>query len=476
MINSQCSICKHYQGKLSCEAYPDGIPFELLSMVSHEKPFEGDNGIQFEMFELPEDSHMEKGGEGSGYYKHSGRPGKVGGSAPKGGITPELIQSYSPKEYQSDIAKKTHQLRFGKESTLLPISEDRTFDNLKKLNTNIDNYTSVYSDLFDNKTFSKINTITDFLIRQALNTKDIGIQNLQDTLISAIDNLVYQEQKSWERQLSDHGIRHIYGNITTNLSILNAIKKMGIEVSEKDKFLSTLALVYHDVGYTTNISHTSVAGTRYHKQFSSAIVEDMKASFLEVMDENEFSEMKRWIEKHDDTVLDFESDPIKTSISLSDNLSLFHEEKFPTLFRYIPNSLDLLVNMAVAKKEGKDTDFVAARKDIYKAIDETMLPVSSKLKLKRAAAEVGTYTPDKIIPLLCGKIQNIDYAKEEGIQVTAMRDRFPEKLLGIFDMGQDQFIKFAKDYGLSDEDLANKNRIQIMSKGIPAVTINIKEA
>ena len=54
MQGSQCLECKHFLGArgeklgLRCEAFPNGIPEEILSgEVDHTKPVNGDHGIQF---------------------------------------------------------------------------------------------------------------------------------------------------------------------------------------------------------------------------------------------------------------------------------------------------------------------------------------------------------------------------------------------------------------------------------------------
>jgi hypothetical protein len=44
-----CFRCKHYRGQITCDAFPGGIPDEILiSAVDHKEPYEGDNGIRFE--------------------------------------------------------------------------------------------------------------------------------------------------------------------------------------------------------------------------------------------------------------------------------------------------------------------------------------------------------------------------------------------------------------------------------------------
>ena len=47
---SSCFRCKHLNtDEISCKAFPRIIPREiLLAQVPHNKPYEGDNGIQFE--------------------------------------------------------------------------------------------------------------------------------------------------------------------------------------------------------------------------------------------------------------------------------------------------------------------------------------------------------------------------------------------------------------------------------------------
>ena len=44
-----CNYCKHRIGNtITCTAYPQGIPKELMLREEHDTPFPGDNGIRFE--------------------------------------------------------------------------------------------------------------------------------------------------------------------------------------------------------------------------------------------------------------------------------------------------------------------------------------------------------------------------------------------------------------------------------------------
>ena len=45
----KCTRCQHYDRIGECEAYPDGIPVEIITGEhDHTEPFPGDNGIRFE--------------------------------------------------------------------------------------------------------------------------------------------------------------------------------------------------------------------------------------------------------------------------------------------------------------------------------------------------------------------------------------------------------------------------------------------
>ena len=49
MQSSQCFVCKHYTGVITCKAFPDKIPDDIITgMFDHTKPYKGDNGIRFE--------------------------------------------------------------------------------------------------------------------------------------------------------------------------------------------------------------------------------------------------------------------------------------------------------------------------------------------------------------------------------------------------------------------------------------------
>ena len=43
-----CNRCKHLQRGITCAAFPNGIPIEIIRSGEHFLPVPGDNGIVFE--------------------------------------------------------------------------------------------------------------------------------------------------------------------------------------------------------------------------------------------------------------------------------------------------------------------------------------------------------------------------------------------------------------------------------------------
>jgi hypothetical protein len=52
----QCRECAHYRGALTCDAFPEDIPADIvMGRVTHTQPLAGDNGIRFVPLELTSD-------------------------------------------------------------------------------------------------------------------------------------------------------------------------------------------------------------------------------------------------------------------------------------------------------------------------------------------------------------------------------------------------------------------------------------
>lgn len=54
-LSDQCVTCRNYRGALTCRAFPESIPAEILSGdFDHREPYPGDNGVGWEPGPPPE--------------------------------------------------------------------------------------------------------------------------------------------------------------------------------------------------------------------------------------------------------------------------------------------------------------------------------------------------------------------------------------------------------------------------------------
>jgi len=339
------------------------------------------------------------------------------------------------------------------------------------LKDNADKHLEQYERFFDASTFNKTRSIAYRLINNGAKVKGkFSPSDLQELVHSSINKLLYQEARAWERQLSDHGIRHIYGNIDMSNRIMNAMGEAGIKISAKDRFLCDVVMVNHDLGYTVGSAAKTVPGTKRHPKFSQEWFDNERVIFKKYFSNEELDEMSNFIVNHGQREIDWGNRPLLSAICVSDNLSIFHEEKLPSLFKYVDGSIDSLFAMQKALRDNDDKAFDEAKNGLEKKVEDTKLPEFTKSWLKRAVVEVSKFTPKFIIPMLIGKIQGFDFSREEGLEVDIKEDPFDSQMADFFDMGQKAYTNLAESYGV---ELADNDKIDFKKEGKTLLRVRI---
>ena len=340
------------------------------------------------------------------------------------------------------------------------------------LKDNADAHLGQYEKFFDATTYNKARSAAYAVINSARGAKTSAApKDVQDLVTSSIDKLVYQEMRAWERQVSDHGIRHIVGNMTVQDRISRALISGGGKITPQERFMMNIIAINHDMGYTMGDARISIEGTKKHKRYSQEFFDHEREFYKKFFDDTQLDLMSDIIAHHDDTNVDWVDDPVMTTVCMADNLSLFHEDKLPSLYRYVEGALDSLYEMQKGLR-ANDPDAVAnAKIQLLADIDTSKLPEYSKSWLRQAANEVSKYTVKYTIPMLIGNVEGFDYEENKGLAVNINEDPFDSKIADVIDMGQTQYAKFAKDY---DVDLKDNDTVEFKKNGRVHLTMNIK--
>ena len=286
-------------------------------------------------------------------------------------------------------------------------------------------------------------------------TLEAGIVN--EMMLDSVMKLFFQEVESNRQQFTDHGIRHIVKNITTQSRMLDSLAQAGVEIGDRDRLMAYFIMVNHDMGYTAGaVRQGGIEGIKAsskHLKYSVDIMREQKEIWDvgHLFTEEEFERVCEIIGSHDSTSLDM-TDPVAFTTRLSDNLAMFHAEKLPSMFKYVEGSVPLLQAMGLdAKNEDKES-FAKHRDELFGLVDKSNIDENLKRDLKMGVNEISMMTPKFTMGTLAGELADIRSGKDCVMAVTIDFNEFDEFLQQYFDMGQNQLKKLLKAYGITEFD------------------------
>lgn len=403
---------------------------------------------------------------------------------PRGGIYYETTLRETPQEEFPDTKEDRQKLvDYSKEKRTMGMflsglrSEDEVSPKLEgRLNTQIEvvadfatEHLDRYSEFLDGKTFSLTNKVIRKQVQLLADTTTISAVDAFKLSKDSVDKIIYQEMRSWERQLGDHGVRHIEGDIRIFNEIAKTFNAAGGNISSRDTLLAYIALIHHDLGYTAEPSRLTLAGTKYHPEFSEKLFENEQVFFENLLGHDDYLKVKEFILKHDTADISWEKSPILTSISIADNLALFHREKLPRLFEKVRHSLSTLSKMQKALNKNNTPLFEKLKGNLFTEIDKTALPKYTKYLLKKAATEVSPYTPKVTLSMLAGEIGKLEYSKEAGLDIEIKHSLFEAELNKLYDQGQQKFVKLAQSFNITD---FNKEKFDFIKNGEKILSVH----
>lgn len=272
---------------------------------------------------------------------------------------------------------------------------------------------------------------------------EAGIEGEQAaTLVAhATDELLAQEMEGMRRQLGDHGISHIGGNIERGLSILDAVPG---DHTPQDRLQIVISNIYHDTGYMTGPSRTFL--DEGHPRWSAEHYNnEVKPMVKAALGSRVANEIEHDIRTHADTSINWQEDAAGSAVRVADNTGLFQRDKLPPLFRHAPKNIEVLGRLS-RKEVGLDE----ARAEMQANVAAAKLPEPVKAALGEAVKEVGPMTGKFTLGMLGGHIEKVRWAGDH-VAIDLSEDKALTELHKIGDFGQRQFGKFAESYGVDPE-------------------------
>lgn len=304
-------------------------------------------------------------------------------------------------------------------------------------------------------------------LRRVSGMKGIDAGELGKITQDFINKAMFQEVESNRQQFTDHGIRHIIGNVQKQALILDELEKQGYTITARDRLLADFVAFNHDVGYTVPLVRAGglrgIDASHDHPAFSEKIAMEQKSIWNEnkIFTEAEYERAASIIATHSKSDLSVQ-DPVALAVRIADNTALFQAEKLPSVFEYVPEGRYLLTEMQKASAAGDMEAFDQARLNLRASINRTTLDTNLKRDLQAAVGEINKYTGKFTIGTMAGRVESLSHDSHSLITMKVGYNAFDQFLQKSFDMGQQATHKLLKGYGITD---FTKNRYELGKVG-----------
>lgn len=403
---------------------------------------------------------MKKGGPGSGNFAHAGRPGEVGGSAGGDGkASLDKSSHFNRAEWEAlpfqDRVSKWNSLspaerdNYAQAETSIPTAQKERLAFAGKrpkptgdVSKDIESRMSQFKDFITPDSHKQItNTATE--LDGLLEGLGVSPELRYKIGMEATDSLVAQENETLRRQLGDHGIAHIRGNIDMTRNILSTVP--GADSAE-DIAGAYLANIFHDSGYLAPPGQM-VAMDQDHPRWSTQHYDENIRPLVEkALGKRSAGTVSNMIRNHAGTDINWSDDPTGSAVRMADNLALFRGEKLPGLFRHVPANIGVLEAL-----QGKKITVEDAHKQMLDNIQKSSLSNQVKEALTHAVPEVGGMTGKFTLGMLGGRIKGFDWVDNKAggfLRISMTKSPEATRLQKLFDLGQRPFQKFAETFGI----------------------------
>lgn len=432
----------------------DGRKVPLSSVMNEDGSFMPMTGLT----DISDKTETTKGGPGSGNFQHAGRPGKIGGSAPKDGAD-GIARGENPKsnydkdkwnsipdvgERKKQWSSQSQEERDAQAQAERSIAKEirrrtgKPYPDTGDAERDISERTKQFKGFVSDESLETIES-TALELDALLEASGADPVTRRKLSMMVVDTLVAQENESMSRQLGDHGISHIRGNIDMAMGILKEVPGADTPSQAATVYLSC---VFHDTGYLAEPAMHSFLDEDHPRWSRQHYDENVRPLVKKALGSRAANNISTIIESHASTSIDWSADPVASAVRTADNMALFQKEKLPPLFKLVPSNIGVLEQLATGK-----IDLATAKSLMKKNISEAGFSAEIEKGLFKAIEEVNPRSPKFTLGMMGGEVVGFEWAGDH-IKVMLKANKESTRLQKLLDLGQRQFAKLAETYGV----------------------------
>ena len=279
--------------------------------------------------------------------------------------------------------------------------------------------------------------------------------DLDSYLREDVKRMLNQEIESRRRSLGDHGARHVSGNAHSAMSMLSELQHNGMKITGKQKLMALSIMANHDIGYTVGDAATDITKSKNHKQYSKELVDQEKERYDKIFGAEDGEKLRNIIATHDDPIIDWEQDPIGSTVRLADNTALFGVDKVQDLFLRSKRATQIACKLRLAAEAKPDDKKLQEdiKNQMHEVIDSEEFDEGDRESLHAQVNEMseGKFSTTKdILSRFSGELEGFKFDAEKKMMHVNMRYSSEGQMVGMLfgdEAETKQFDKFANDLG-----------------------------
>jgi len=313
--------------------------------------------------------------------------------------------------------------------------------------------------------------LCDACLKQRL-LEGVDAPTLFEMLRDLVRKLVYQELCSRRRGMGDRGVRRIMGGIDMGELLATQLRRLP-DFTARHRLLLRIIRVHQDLGFTAYAARASFRGGKLHRAYGARIFTDETNRYRPLLTQGELELVRAAVGSHSAAELPFASERLLAIVRVLDHLAPFAPLHVYQHFAKLPDAAVYLDDLLTRARAGDGAGFVAAKAalgtlleqcDLHPRLREDLLAAFRPFERQAELIELGA---------LAGEVRELrfDGRPPGAVKATLAADAFALRYQALFETGQEQVLRLARDTGVASADLRAGRPLRFAMPGLGALEV-----